>query len=140
MIFLEGSIDKEAQDLFFNGGVTVITKVKVECITRLKISLDIQKVVDNIGQLDEYVKATVVGRSRLIYFTQVCGFDGDKDMLVVEGQKVQNGLTLIISGPDQAILRTIKEELKTILRVGRHIYLKNYKVLLDQQLIQSMKP
>lgn len=140
MIFAEGTIDKEAQDIFFNAGITVITKVKVECLTRLKISLEIQRVVDNIGQLGDYTKATAVGRSRLIYFTQMSGFNGDKDMLVVEGQKVQNGLTLILSGPDESMLRLIKEELKVILRIGRHIYLKNFKVSLDQQLIQSMKP
>jgi hypothetical protein len=29
MIFLEGTIDKEAQDTFFNNGITVISKVKV---------------------------------------------------------------------------------------------------------------
>lgn len=39
MIFLEGSIDKETQDLFFLNNITVISKVKVETITRLKTSL-----------------------------------------------------------------------------------------------------
>lgn len=29
MIFLEGNIEKEAQDIFFNGGIIVITKVKI---------------------------------------------------------------------------------------------------------------
>lgn len=29
MIFLEGSIEKEAQDIFFSGGITVIAKVKI---------------------------------------------------------------------------------------------------------------
>lgn len=45
VIFLEGTIDKEAQDLFFVNGITVISKVKVEIITRLKISLEICKIV-----------------------------------------------------------------------------------------------
>lgn len=109
MVFLEGSIDKEAQDMFFGNGITVISKVKIESLSRLKTSLEIQKIVDNIGQLGDLTKAMVIGRSRLIYFTQIAGFSGQKDLLVVEGQKVQNGLTVILSGPDENALRVIRE-------------------------------
>jgi hypothetical protein len=83
MIFLEGSIDKEAQDMFFTNGITVISKIKVEYITRLKTSLEIDKIIENIGQLDDNSKNVSVGRSRLIYFTQIINFSGNQDLLVV---------------------------------------------------------
>jgi hypothetical protein len=83
MIFLEGSIDKEAQDMFFSSDITVISRIKVKYITQLKTSLEIEKILDNIGQLDDKSRKLSVGPSRLIYFTQINSVGKSQDLLVV---------------------------------------------------------
>lgn len=109
MIFLEGSIEKEAQDIFFSGGITVIAKVKIETLTRLKLSLEVGRIVEGIGQLNEHNKQTSVGKSRLSYFSKMTRFDDvEEDILVVEGHKAQNGLTVVLCGPQEIHLKAIK--------------------------------
>jgi len=41
MIFLEGSIEKEFDDILHSNNITVIPKVKIEYLSRLKVSLKI---------------------------------------------------------------------------------------------------
>lgn len=40
--------------MLINNGITVIPKVKVEYLSRLKVSLKIEKIVDYIGKVYEY--------------------------------------------------------------------------------------
>jgi hypothetical protein len=54
MIFLEGSIEKEFDDEFHKSGITVIPKVKVEYLSRLKASLRIDRIVDTIIKVYSY--------------------------------------------------------------------------------------
>ncbi len=67
----------------------------------MKLSLEVGRIVEGIGQLSEHTKVTSVGKSRLSYFSKMTKFDdSEEDILVVEGHKAQNGLTLILCGPE----------------------------------------
>jgi hypothetical protein len=103
--------------------------------------LEIQKVVEKVSALDINERHLCVGRSKLVYFTNIGSFDGsDESALIVEGLKSCNGMTIILAGPSETTLRLIKYEFKQIMRIGRHLVLKIYKMLLDQDMMQSMAP
>jgi hypothetical protein len=94
-----------------------------------------------VSALDINEKHLCVGRSKLVYSTKIGSFNGsDESALVVEGLKSCNGMTIILAGPNETILRLIKYEFKQIMRIGRHLVLKIYKMLLDQDMMQSMAP
>lgn len=52
IVFLEGSIDKEAQDLLFSSDIAVISKVDIRTLTRLRVSLEIGKIVEKLGSIN----------------------------------------------------------------------------------------
>lgn len=58
--------------------------------------------------------------------------------MIVEGNKAQNGMTVIMGGPDKTVLKSVKYEFKQLLRIARHLVLKIYKLLLDQDMMMSM--
>jgi len=110
-------------------------------LCRLKTSLEIGKIVEKISLLEVTDMKLYVGHSKLIYFTKVASFDGsDESALVVEGGKPCNGMTIILAGPNETALKLIKYELKQLIRVARHMLLRIYKIMLDQDMMQSMTP
>lgn len=45
---------------------------------------------------------------------------------------------MFMSGPDKQPLKLLKYEFKQLLRIARHLILKIYKLLLDQDMMMSM--
>lgn len=61
MIFLEGNIEKEFEDLLLASAITVIPRVKVEYLSRMKNSLRIEKIVEGIGKVYAYPEKEITG-------------------------------------------------------------------------------
>ncbi len=75
------------------------------------------------------------GRSvdeKAVFQLKICG--------LVKGGKPCNGMTIILAGPNETALKLIKYELKQLIRVARHMLLRIYKIMLDQDMMQSMTP
>lgn len=49
-------------------------------------------------------------------------------------------MAIILAGPNETLLKLLKYELKQLLRIARHLVLKIYKMMLDQDMMQSMEP
>ena len=68
-------------------------------LTRLKQSLEINKIVDSVSRLKNYQPEDIIGITKSIYLKKCGAFpEDDKYFLIVEGDKAINGLTIMISG------------------------------------------
>ncbi len=56
MLFLEGTIDKEFEDMLNQNEIVVIPKVKVEHMTRVKTALKIDKIVESVRDIYSYTE------------------------------------------------------------------------------------
>lgn len=140
VIFVENNVEKEVTDVLHENSIAVFSKVSINTLTRLKNSLDINKVVDGINKLKSYTPEDIIGVCKAITLSKVNAFDEDyRNYLFVEGESATKGLTIMISGPDENMIRRIKKELKPLFVITRHLYLKLSSILMDQKLMHSKK-
>ena len=127
-------------DLLHENSITVISKVKISNLMRLKHSLEIKKIVDRISRIKDYNEEDIMGMCKSMYLEKMGVFPEDnKNFLIVEGEKATNGLTICLSGPDETVLKRIKKEIKPLFMAARHIYLKLSAIIFDQKLMHSIK-
>lgn len=54
VIFVEKNVEKEVLDVLHENSITVISRVSMSTLTKLKTSLEINKIVDSIIRLKSY--------------------------------------------------------------------------------------
>lgn len=107
IIFLEGVIEKEFDDMLFNNNITVIPKVKVEYLSRLKTSLKIDKIVDHIGKVYEYPEKEITGfvkKMTSANYTSIKEGNGLKRFFKIHTARDELGLTLVIKDTSPKVL------------------------------------
>ena len=51
LVLVENNVEKEVLDLLHDNNITVISKVSVSTLNKIKNSLDINKIVDSISKI-----------------------------------------------------------------------------------------
>lgn len=77
VIFVEKNVEKELLDVLHDNSITVISKVSMSTLTRLKTSLEINKIVDSISRLKSYPAEDIIGTSKSITLEKFGSFPDD---------------------------------------------------------------
>ncbi|CAD8201944.1 unnamed protein product [Paramecium pentaurelia] len=145
IIIVEKSVSKVALDICCKFNITVVQNVKIHQLRKIAKSTGSKFV--RLDKLDGYIQkeTQVTGNCEKIFFRNFPRPNPDKQdvagkdntLMFIETKDGKNGVTIMLSGPQEDLLQKLKQCIIGCMRLGKHFDVERYIILCEQKLRQN---